>query len=197
MQPYVVLRRCGKITPPSKTRYNYARNFKLGMYEHTHIQFQKIYLLVPKVLLILLMSAFFGKIKTFTQSSSVRAVLEIFKVTINENINFTDYASGIWLPNCSKLAKNQKYCNEVTIFWHGVIVNFFSKFIYWSEFLVNIITCSGVMTIFFYKRLTRNPEIRSTPVWVLPNIGRLGRLRDSKFRSKLSHHCVQDKIIKC
>ena len=47
------------------------------------MQFQKIYLLV-KVLLILLMpvffdknSAFFGKNSTFTQNNSVRAVLEI------------------------------------------------------------------------------------------------------------------------
>ena len=31
------------------------------------------------------------------------------------------------------------------------------------------------MTIFFYKRLARNPEIGNTPNWVLPNIwGELG-----------------------
>ena len=37
------------------------------------------------------------------------------------------------------------------------------------------------MTIFFYKRLTRNPEIRYIPVWVLPDTWRLGRVRDIKF----------------
>ena len=161
MQPYVVLRRCGKITPPSKTRYNYARNFKLGMYEHTHIQFQKIYLLVPKVLLILLMSAFFGKIRTFTQSSSVRAVLEIFKVTINENINFTDYASGIWLPNCSKLAKNQKNCNEVTIFWHGFIVNFFQSLFTGPIFLS---ISSLVLELWQFSFIRDWPEIQKSEV---------------------------------
>ena len=37
------------------------------------------------------------------------------------------------------------------------------------------------MTIFFYQGLTRNPEIGNTPVWVLPNIWRLGRVMDTKF----------------
>ena len=55
------------------------------------------------------------------------------------------------------------------------------KFSYWSKFHVNIITGSGIMTIFFYKGLTRNPEIGNTPVWVLPNICRLGRVIDTKF----------------
>ena len=35
-------------------------------------------------------------------------------------------------------------------------------FSYRSKFHVNIITGSGVMIIFFYKGLTRNPEIRNT-----------------------------------
>ena len=37
--------------------------------------------------------------------------------------------------------------------------------------------------IFVYKGLTRNPEIGNTSVWVLPNIWRLGRIRDTKFVS--------------
>ena len=55
------------------------------------------------------------------------------------------------------------------------------KFSCWSKFHVNIITGSGVMTIFFYKGLTRNTEIGNTPVWVLPNIRRLGQVRDTEF----------------
>ena len=50
------------------------------------------------------------------------------------------------------------------------------KFSYWSKFYLNIVTSSGVMTIYFYKGLTRNPEIRNTPVWVLPNTGDWGEL---------------------
>ena len=37
------------------------------------------------------------------------------------------------------------------------------------------------MTIYFYKGLTENPEIGNILVWVLPNIWRLGRVRDTKF----------------
>ena len=40
---------------------------------------------------------------------------------------------------------------------------------------------SGVMTIYFYQELTRNPEIGNTLVRVLPNIWRLGWVRDIKF----------------
>ena len=58
--------------------------------------------------------------------------------------------------------------------------------IYWSTFHVNIWSYK-VMTISFYKVLTRNPEIRNTPVWVLPNIWRLGLVRNKKFRMKVSY----------
>ena len=74
-----------------------------------------------------------------------------------------DYESGIRLPDCSKLAINHKNNKDVKIFRHDVIVRFFSrcfgflvKFSYCSKFHVNIITGSGV--------ITRNPEIRNTPV---------------------------------
>ena len=86
--------------------------------------------------------------------------------------------SGIRPPDCSKLAKNPKNDNDVTIFRHDVNVKFFwrcfvslVKFSYWSKFHVNIISGSGIMTIFFYKGLTRNPEIGNTPVWVCPISG--------------------------
>ena len=94
----------------------------------------------------------------------------------------------IWPPDYSKLDKNPINDNDVTIFQHDVNVNFFwhcfvslVKVSYWSTFHVNIISASGIMTIFFYKGLTRNPEIGNTPVWVLPNIWRLGRVMDTKF----------------
>ena len=35
-----------------------------------------------------------------------------------------DYASGIRLPDCSKLAINHKNDNDAIIFQHDVIVNF-------------------------------------------------------------------------
>ena len=36
----------------------------------------------------------------------------------------------------------------------------------------------GVMTVFFYKRLFGNLEIGNTPVWVLPDIWKLGHVRN-------------------
>ena len=105
--------------------------------------------------------------------------------------------SGIRPPDCSKLAKNPKNDNDVTIFRHDVNVKFFwrcfvslVKFSYWSKFHVNIITGSGVMTIFFYKGLTRNPEIGNTTVWVLPNIWGLGQIRDTKFGTDISNEVL-------
>ena len=60
-------------------------------------------------------------------------------------------------------------------FWLSYV--FFVKFSYWSKFPVNIITGSGVMTIFFYKRLTRNSEIGNIPdeFWLIS--GDWGKLK--------------------
>ena len=62
------------------------------------------------------------------------------------------------------------------IFWRCFVS--FVKFSYWSKFQVNIITGSGVITIFFYKGLTRNLGIGNALVGVLPNIW---RVRSTKF----------------
>ena len=102
--------------------------------------------------------------------------------------------SGFWIaPNWPYLEKEQ--C--ATICWHDFILNFFwrcfvsrVKFSYWSKFHVNIITGYGVITIFFYKRLTRNPEIGNTPIWVLPNIWGLGQVRDTKFVTNVSNKMI-------
>ena len=68
----------------------------------------------------------------------------------------------------------------------------FVKFSYWSKFHANIKTGSGVMTIFVYKGLTRNPEIGNTPAWFLPNIWRLGQVRDSKFGVNVSNKILMN-----
>ena len=56
---------------------------------------------------------------------------------------------------------------------------------YWSNFYVNIIASSGVMTIFFYKGLTRNPEIGNNLVWILPISGDWGKLE-----IRIWHECL-------
>ena len=80
-----------------------------------------------------------------------------------------------------------------------VIVNFFLscfvslvKFSSWFKFHINNITGSGVMTITFYKGLTRNPEIRNTPVWVLLNIWRLWQERDTKFGKNVCYKILMN-----
>ena len=75
-------------------------------------------------------------------------------------------------------------------FFDGFLGKIFVKFNYWFKFHVSIITGSGVMTIFFYKGLTRNPEIRNTPVWVLPNICRLGEVRNTKFGTNVTNEML-------
>ena len=115
------------------------------------------------------------------------------KVTVTGNITFAHSVSRIRPPDCSKLVKNPKNGNDITIFRHDVNIKFFwrcfvclVKFSYWSKFHVNIMTGSGIMKIFLYKGLTRNPKIGNTPVWVLPNIWRLGRVMDTTFGTNVS-----------
>ena len=60
-------------------------------------------------------------------------------------------------------------------------------FSYWSKLHVNIITGSRVMTIYFYKGLTRNPEIGNTLVWVSPNILRFGWANYAKHSTDVSN----------
>ena len=105
--------------------------------------------------------------------------------------------SGTQPPECSKLAKNPKNNNGVTIFRHDVNVKLFwpcfvslVKFSYWSKSHVNIISDSGIMTSFFYKGSTKNPEIGNTPVWVLPKIWRLGRVMDTIFGTNVSNRML-------
>ena len=106
---------------------------------------------------------------------------------MNENINFTDYASGIQLPYCSKLSINWKNGNGVTIFQHDVIVIFDVPLFPLS----NLVTCPSYISIsslvlglwqfsvFNFLQWAQNPEIRNTPVWFLPNTWRLRRVRVS------------------
>ena len=118
-------------------------------------------------------------------------------VLITENLIFADPVSGIRPPECSKLAKNPKNDNDVIIFRRDVHVKCFwrffvslVKFSYWSKFHVSIITGFGIMTIFFYKGLTRNPEIGNIPVWVFLNIWRLGWVMDTKFGKNVSNRML-------
>ena len=71
------------------------------------------------------------------------------------------------------------------LFWRGFVT--IVKFSYWSKFHVNIITGSAVITISFYKRLTKNTEIVNKPVQVSHNIWRLVRVKNTKFGTNVSN----------
>ena len=44
--------------------------------------------------------------------------------------------------------------------------------------------------------MARNPDIRNTPVWVLPNIWRLGQVRNNKFGTDVSNEMFLN-VAKC
>ena len=117
-----------------------------------------------------------SKTTAFTQSNSVRAVLEIFSSVFSflwdqsllllKSLCARNMASGF-------LQIDHKLKNDdgVTTCLHDFIVNFFGlffwtlvKFSYWSKFHVNIITGSAIMKILLYKGLIRNVEIGNTAV---------------------------------
>ena len=98
-------------------------------------------------------------------------------------------------PNWSKIRKitmtsqfSNMMSSSIFYFWHCFVS--LVKFSYWSKFHVNSITGSGIMAIFFYKGLNRNLEIENSPVWVLPNIWRLGWVMDTKCGTNVSNRML-------
>ena len=57
---------------------------------------------------------------------------------------FTDYASGIQLPDCSKLAINKKNNINVRICRHDIIINFFDAVLF---LLSSLVTSPSFMSI--------------------------------------------------
>ena len=109
--------------------------------------------------------------------------------------SFTDYASGIRLPDCSKLAAYWKNGNEVTIFQHEIIVKFFDVDLFFLSSLVtgpSLISISPIVLEFWRDW----PEIGNIPVWVLPNIWRLRRVRNTIFGMNVSNEMLLN-VAKC
>ena len=105
------------------------------------------------------------------------------KVTITEKITFADSVSRIRPPGCSnwpkirKMTMTSQFSNttSTSIFFWCCFVSLV-KFSYWSKFHVNIVTRSGIMTIFFYKGLTRNWKSEILPSEFFPISGDWGQL---------------------
>ena len=79
-------------------------------------------------------------------------------------IRFTDYVSEIWLPDCFKLAINEKNDNDATISRNDVIVKFFDVLLF---LLLNLITGPCLMSIsLLVLELWQFSFIRSWPeIW--------------------------------
>ena len=130
--------------------------------------------------------------------SCVRDFLVLFpvffrqKITITENITLAGSVSGIRPLDCSKLAKNPKNENGVTIFRHDVNVKFFwryfvflVKFSYWSMIHVNIITGSEIIRDWPEIRKSEIPSSEFCPIsgdwcelWI-PNLVRMSLIKCS------------------
>ena len=145
-------------------------------------------------------STFFVQKSTFTQSNIVWELCQRFfssDFSICKKKGFYYWKRNfcrlcVWNPASGMLQIGQKskkwHDVKVKLFWRC----FFSlvKFSYWSKFHISINNGVGIMAIFFDKGLTRNLEIGNTPVWVLHNIWRLGRVMDIKFGTNVSNRML-------
>ena len=159
---------------------------------HTYLLSKNIPFSTKALLMLLMLALFFAKNQrffsqnsTFTKSNRLRAVRffsSVFRFCKIKGYYWWKhkfYWLCIWnlasrlLQIGPKLEYRQWRSNF--LIWRHFWSCFVSivKFSYWSKFHVNFITGSGVMIISFYKGLTRNLEIRNTPVWVFLNIWRL------------------------
>ena len=98
------------------------------------------------------------------------------------------HASGIWLPDCSKLDINWKNDRGVTICRDDIIV----FFLFWRchFFLVKLVTGPSFMSAsllalelwqFSFIRDWSETRKSKYPVWVWPSIWRLEWVRNTKF----------------
>ena len=150
--------------------------------------------------------AFFVQKSTITQSkceSCVRdflVLLSVFvrpQVTVTENITSAGSCpeSGLqtasnW-PKLRKMTMTSQFSDMTSssnFFWRCFVS--FVKFSYSSNFHVNIITGSGVITIFFYKGFTRN---RKYPRLSFAQY--LEQIMDTKFGTNVSNKILLNAAI--
>ena len=90
------------------------------------------------------------------------------KVTITENISFADSLPGIRPPDCSKLTKNLKNDNDLTISRHDVNATFFDVFLYLLSSLVTgpsfMSVLSLVLKLWQFSFIRDWPEIRKSEI---------------------------------
>ena len=103
-------------------------------------------------------------------------------MTVNENISFTDYASGIRLLDCS-IAVKSKNSNYVKICQHDIFVKFFDVVLFLSSSLVTgpsfMSISSLALDLWQFPFIRDWPEIRKLeipPSQLCPISGDWGKL---------------------
>ena len=100
-------------------KYKYVCGFEKYIFQYREpLNFPDVRIFLQKISIFCKKQYLYSK---YQYENCVRDYLVLFsvfvrqKVTVNENVSFTDYTPGLRLPNCSKLAINLKNDNDVTI----------------------------------------------------------------------------------
>ena len=96
----------------------------------------------------------------------------------------------------SKMTPSSSFYFFIFLFFFWCVLLTPVNFSYWPKFRVNIITDFRVMAISFYKGLIRNTEIGYAPFWVLPNIWRLGQVKNIKIGMNIFNKMLLN-VVKC
>ena len=96
---------------------------------------------------------------------------------------FSFWIAPNW-PKIEKIAMTSEFSGMTS---SSTFLTLFCFFSYWFKFHINITTGSGIMTISFYKGLTKNLKIWNNHVWVLSNIWSLGQVRNTRFNKNVSN----------
>ena len=116
------------------------------------------------------------------------SVIVRHKVTVHENVSFTDYTSGLWLPDCSKLAKNPINDNDDNICWYNVIVKWFWCYcVYFSSLATGpSLTSISLLAPYLWQFsfIKHRPEIWKS------ELQRLRQVKDKKFVTNVSNEML-------
>ena len=89
-------------------------------------------------------------------------------------------------PETGKMTKTSQFSDMTSLIIFSDVSMFLLSSLVTGPHL-SIITGFRVMTIFVYKRLTRNPKLGNTPVCALLNIWKLEQVRDTEFGTDVSN----------
>ena len=90
--------------------------------------------------------------------------------------------------NCAIWPKNFRRDVIVKYFWRCFA--FLVKFSYWSISFMSISSLALELWQFKSRVTTWNPEIGNIPIWVLLNIWKLERVKDTKFGMNVSNEML-------